>query len=290
LNLKKIAIDHLQEGMISDQTICNDRGIILAVRGVSLTNSIITRLKNFDVAFIYIKDEDECIQDLSIVNQGEETLSAVKDLTDSIIDCRTVTIKDNIAAIEQIISSAMQRPFIKKFLAECVHDEVLYKHTLRTTILSINMGLAKEYNPLKLEHLAMCALMHDCGMERKFNEKDFQHPFLGFVKLRDNFDIDMLIAVVCLQHHEHYDGSGFPFSFNRGQISEFSSLLAVVDYYDRLLIKNNDPRKAMFQTIEKKNTYFHPNMIELFGSTIDWSRLYNIPQANFDKKLTGKLK
>lgn len=109
------------------------------------------------------------------------------------------------------------------------------------------------------------------------NEGDKQHPLVGFNTLRKQPDIDMLIAVVCLQHHECYNGSGFPFAFKRSQITEFACLLGVVDYYDRLLLKNDDPRKSMFETIGKKNILFDPTMVEIFSSTIDWSRLYHIP-------------
>lgn len=38
--MKKIMIDDLREGMISEQTICNDRGMILVAKGISLTTSI----------------------------------------------------------------------------------------------------------------------------------------------------------------------------------------------------------------------------------------------------------
>jgi hypothetical protein len=39
-------------------------------------------------------------------------------------------------------------------------------------------------------------------------------------------------------------------------------------------MRNNDPRKAMFETIGKKNILFDPKMIDLFSATIDWARLY----------------
>lgn len=290
INLKKVAIDDLVEGMISNQTVCNDRGTILVVQGVSLTQSIITRLKNFEIDFIDILDEgDE--KESSEAPSGipdftpQKVISAVRDLTDNIVDLRAVTIKkNNVAAIEECILLALHKPFVEKLFAACANDEILYKHSLRTTIFSINMGLAKRYDAARLEQLAICALLHDCGMEKKFRESDVEHPLQGFMKLRDNPEIDMGIALVCLQHHEHYDGSGFPFGFSRTQISELSLLLAVADHYDRLLIRNNDPRKAMFKTIEKKNTFFAPDMIDLFGSTIDWSRLYNIPKELPDKE------
>lgn len=274
--MKKYIVDDLQVGMISDQTICTDRGIILVGKGICLTDSIITRLKKFKIEEIGIKEEsDEVIQTSSTSTIiAKKAISTVIDLTDNIFNCRTLNVKDNIGSIEVVIHSVLKRTFIQEFLGVCDKNELLYQHSLRTAILSVNLGIIQKWDSLNLEYLAMCAILHDCGMGKEFKEHDTEHPFLGFTQLRENPDIDMLIAVVCLQHHEYYDGTGFPFAFKRTQIAEFACLLAMVDYYDRLLMKNNDPRKAMFETIGKKNILFDPTMIEVFGSTIDWSRLY----------------
>lgn len=273
--MKKFSVDDLQEGMISDQTICTDRGIILVAKGICLTDSIIKRLKKFKIEVIEIKEDGDEVQTVSTSTAiAKKTLSTVIDLTDNIVNGRTLNIKDNIGNIEVVIHSVLKRTFIQEFLGVCDKNETLYQHSLRTAILSVNLGIIQKWDSLNLEYIAMCAILHDCGMGKGFKEHDTEHPFLGFTQLRENPEIDMLIAVVCLQHHEYYNGTGFPFAFKRTQIAELACLLAMVDYYDRLLMKNNDPRKAMFETIGKKNILFDPVMIELFASTIDWSRLY----------------
>lgn len=279
----KVAINQLKEGMISDQTIYNDQGLILVASGVTLTNFIINQLQKLDITNVKVKDEAEAACENTLTQNPRtypvavrKVIAAVKDITDDILDYRAISIKNNISAIEDIISAALEKPFVQEFMANCAVDEILFKHSIRTAILSTNMGLIKKYTVPNLEKLAISTLLHDCGMENKFNDTDLEHPFLGFEKLRKNPDIDMLTALVCLQHHEHYDGSGFPFSFSRTQIAEFAALVAVADYYDRLLINGEEPRKAMFKTIEKKNKLFNPNMTEMFGATIDWSRIYSI--------------
>jgi HD-GYP domain-containing protein (c-di-GMP phosphodiesterase class II) len=276
--VKKILIDDLREGMIANQTICNDRGMILVAKGVLLSTSIIYRLRKFNIEVIEVKEDgDEAAQSSSTFTAtARKAISTVIDLTDNVFSCRGLNVKNNISDIELVMHSVLKRPFIQEFLAVCDKNELLYKHSIRTAILSINMGLVQKWDTL---NLAMCAILHDSGMGREFSEHDTQHPFVGFTKLRANPDIDMLIAVVCLQHHEYYNGSGFPFGFKRTQITEFACLLAIVDYYDRLLMKNSDPRKVMFETIGKKGILFDPHMVDLFSSTIDWSRLYNIPMS-----------
>jgi len=277
--MKKIVIDDLREGMISDQTICNDRGMILVAKGIALTHSIINRLKKFNIDLISVQEEGDKVGQTSSTSTitAKKAISAVADISDSVFNSRTLNVKKNMGQIESVVHSVLERSFIQDFLMSCDKNEPLYQHSLRATILSINMGLIQKWNSLNLEYIAMCALMHDCGMGSTFNHQDIEHPFVGFNTLRNNPEIDMLLAIVCLQHHECYDGSGFPFGFKRTQITEFACLLAIVDYYDRLLMQNHDPRKAMFQTIGKKNILFDPAIADLFGSTIDWSRLYTVP-------------
>lgn len=272
--MKTIIIDDLREGMISNQTICDVRGTILVAKGVSLTHSIIKRLRKFNIEVVSIKEDAESVSSCSVFTSiGKQTLADVKNITESIMDSKTIKVKDNIATIENVMYSALKRPFIQEFIESFSKNEPLYKHSLRTAILSTNMGLLNGYDFLNLEYLAMSAIVHDCGMGKEFKE-DSSHPLLGFMKLRANLDIDMVIALVSLQHHEYFSGGGFPFSFSRTQLTDFACLLAVVDHYDCLIMKNKDPRKALFETIGHKNTLFDPHMVELFGATIDWSRLY----------------
>jgi HD-GYP domain-containing protein (c-di-GMP phosphodiesterase class II) len=264
--VRKIRVDELKEGMITTQTICDERGTILASNGIGLTNSHIRRLKNFNVDFIYIQDDKR---------DNREFATAFGDIYDSIDAQRVINFKKNKDGIKDILCPVLAMSDVKLILAKCAQDDRLFKHSMRTAIISLNMGLIKKYNRQRLTNLAIGAVLHDCGMDR-FIEQDMEHPLAGFAKIYDKQDMDIEIALICLQHHERYNGSGMPFSFGRTQIAELALLVAVVDYYDRLLIGGNDPRKAFFLTVEKKGSYFDPVMTDLFGSVLDWARFYGI--------------
>lgn len=279
--MKTVNIDDLQEGMISNQTICDNRGIILVAIGIPLTRSIIARLRKFNIQCMTIQEAGETpAPPETYTSITEKTLRDMKEIAAAIFNDRTLKIKNNIGKIEAVMAEALKKPYVQTILETMVRDKKLFQHSLRTAILSTNVGLTRGYNDLNLEYLAASVLVHDCGMGDHFQEQDTEHPFAGFVMLRDNPQIEMLTALVCLQHHEFYNGGGFPFSFSRTQITEFASLLSIVDYYDRLLMANVPPRKALFDTIGKKDRLFHPLMAEAFGTTIDWSRMYHLPKQD----------
>ncbi|MCE5284506.1 MAG: HD domain-containing protein [Pelosinus sp.] len=264
--MRKIRVDELKEGMIASRTICDERGTILVSNGVVLTVSIIERLQNFDVRFIYIQVE-------SNETAKREIAAELRQISDDIYAQQVIKIKENMGMIEGILYPALEKPDVKLFVEK--YDELLFKHSLRTAILSLNLGLIKRYNKSQLNNLALGSILHDCGME-SFIDLDMEHPLKGYGNLCSNQALDMEAALICLQHHERYDGSGLPFAFGRTQITELAFLVAVVDYYDRFLIRCKDSKKAFFATVEKKGSYFEPGMTDLFGSTLDWHRFYSI--------------
>lgn len=270
--MKMITIDELHEGMICNQTICDNRGMILIARGATITNAYIQGLKKFRISEIPVNDEAEEAP-TTTSNSTDKLVTqqcalAVSGLLIDIDQYRTIKIKKNASKIEQVIYSVLERPDFQKFLEIEAQNEFLYKHSLRTTILALSMGIIKDYNFINLEYLAMSGLIHDCGMGKEFQEENDDHPLLGFIKIRNDPNMDMIIALACLQHHEHYNGKGFPLKLRNMQIIEFARLIGIADYYDRLVMKNISPRQAVFKIIASSGTLFDSTTVNLFTNTM----------------------
>jgi HD-GYP domain-containing protein (c-di-GMP phosphodiesterase class II) len=262
--MKLVPVAELQEGMISNQIICDARGTILIARGVVLTHAYIHGLKRFNISAIQIQEDDNPITLCSLFTPvAQQAITVADNLLTGFANDKIFNIEKNSFKIAQIIYSILDKPPIQSFLENNTQHHILYNHSIRTTIFSINMGLTHGYNYLNLEYLAMSTLLHDCGMGLEFLEENTEHPAVGFSKIRENLDLDMIIALVCLQHHEHFDGSG-PFSFSKTQIIEFARLISIVDYYDRLIMKDNTHRQAIFKIIGGSGTLFDPNMVKIF--------------------------
>ncbi|HWR41425.1 MAG TPA: HD domain-containing phosphohydrolase [Patescibacteria group bacterium] len=270
--MKWISIDDIHEGMICQQTICDERGIVLIGRGIKITGSYIQGLKKFHVKRIPIESEEEPPVPVGLANLGspiaQQSISTCNLLIHDQEMCKIFKVKKKSSQIEQVVYSVLEKPYVQGCLEKYAPDEFLYLHTLRTTILALVMGISGGYNFMNLEYLAICALLHDCGMGTEFEEDDLEHPLQGFVALRDNPDVDMIVALACLQHHERFDGTGFPFRFKKRQITEFARLMSIVDEYDRLLMNRTSPRAAIFKIMDGAKTVFDPRMLQLFESII----------------------
>jgi HD-GYP domain-containing protein (c-di-GMP phosphodiesterase class II)/ABC-type uncharacterized transport system substrate-binding protein len=164
------------------------------------------------------------------------------------------------------------------------HDENSKKHIYRVSELSAffaeKLGLPKE----QVEKIRDFSPLHDVGKlfipaeilnkPGKLNEKEWEevkkHPLYADNLLEGTyFETARKIA---LYHHEHYDGSGYPFRLRGEQIPIEAQIVCLVDVYDALRSKRS--YKAAFSHKEAieillhgdnrtKPEHFNPKLLEI---------------------------
>ncbi len=128
------------------------------------------------------------------------------------------------------------------------------------------------------------ALLHDIGkigipefvlrkdgpLTRREKEVVKDHPYLGY-EMIEEFDFLKKAAQVVLFHHEHYDGSGYPFGLKGSDIPLGARIFALADTLDA--ITSDRPYKAgrsfelALAEIEKcQGSQFDPYLTEAFLS------------------------
>ncbi len=124
--------------------------------------------------------------------------------------------------------------------------DYLYQHCVNVAVYSIFIGRAKNYSDQQLLNLAIAGLIHDFGMEFVdgdiVNKKDElgaeefeqvkQHTTKGFTHLVHNCAFDGITTVASVQHHERFDGTGYPKRLHGNSIHEFSRIITLTDFFD----------------------------------------------------------
>ncbi|MFZ5876018.1 MAG: CHASE2 domain-containing protein [Nitrospirota bacterium] len=157
-------------------------------------------------------------------------------------------------------------------------------HSQRVALCAREVAVRMNLVGDAVEHIAQGALLHDIGkiavpdsILRKpgaLSEEEWatmrRHPDTGFRMLKAIHVPDTIAAVV-RQHHEKYDGTGYPLGLRGTDISVGARIFSVVDFYDAL--SNDRPyRKALpiDQVVDMMRRdagrHFDPEVIETFLS------------------------
>lgn len=119
-------------------------------------------------------------------------------------------------------------------------------HARNVALLSVATAAALASDPAEIRHIGVGALLHDIGLvglssgplwdpQQELEPPGRSHPVRGFQLLITNPDISANSAIVCLQHHERRDGSGFPKGPGAHQVALGAQICAIADTYDLLI-------------------------------------------------------
>ena len=119
-------------------------------------------------------------------------------------------------------------------------------HARNVAVLCVVTAQAIGLGQAEISHVGVGGLLHDVGLvglsaeplctpQQEVQAAGRGHPALGFQALIVDPGISANSAVVCLQHHERRDGSGFPKGLAGDHISLAAQVCAVADTYDLLI-------------------------------------------------------
>lgn len=122
-------------------------------------------------------------------------------------------------------------------------------HQNRVGELSKAVALQMGLKPRHAAMIADAAVLHDIGKffissrylekRRSLTEHEWevvrQHPIIGHAVLSPcKQPVLQMAAIIALQHHEHWDGSGYPNRLRGKQISLEARIVTICDVYDAL--------------------------------------------------------
>ena len=159
-------------------------------------------------------------------------------------------------------------------------------HSERVAELAFKMGKALNLDPKALEDLQRAAFLHDIGKigvpvrvldkPSQLDDQEFglikRHPDLG-AKIIEPINAFKAIPPMIVQHHERYDGKGYPAGLAGEEIHQGARILAVADVYDA--ISSDRPYRKGMQIEEvlvliqaEAGRQFDPVMVEALLNVI----------------------
>ncbi len=289
----------LNQGAILAQPIYNERGNILIQRDMHLTSTMIKRLINQGITYVYIKDETSSSVEVesAIPNKLRVEATAIIKNTFDALKGNSLTEKSYIlenrgeqlsAVVKDIVGEMKNSDEAVSLLTDIlISDDYTFQHSLNVTIYSLAIGTKLKLSEKELADLGVGAMMHDIG--KIFIDKDIlqkadrltdeefivmkSHTQLGFDFIRKMTDLPAVIAHCAYQHHERLDGSGYPRGIAGNEIHKYAKIIGIADVFDAIT-SNRVYREAMLPHIGLEILYagavsiFDKDMVEAFKSSI----------------------
>ena len=203
--------------------------------------------------------------------------------------CRNVAIAfDNISLNNEIRDT--QREIILK-LGEIVEtrSRETGNHVKRVAEYSCILAKALGFTDEKVGVIRFASPMHDVGKigvsdailnkVGKLTEEEFEvmkrHTVVGYEMLHNSpRELLRTAAVICYEHHEKYDGTGYPRGLKGEEIDILGRITAVADVFDALGVKRSYkdawPLEDILDYFRKnRGTHFDPKIVDAFFDSLE---------------------
>lgn len=296
--MQYIPISKIDAGMVLGQDIYEGTGRLLLSKHQVLSKEHIVNLTKLGYPGLYI--DDKVTQDIEVAEVirpqlKQKALEMVhtlfvgdeeqEDIAESEWRIREIVMRvvEDILSNEDVMYNMMN---LKSY------DDYTYFHSVNVAILSVVIGARYGMEEYELRILATAALLHDIG--KKFLEIDIlnakralsdeerrivlQHPKLGYEFLRDYFDFAPEVYLSVLEHHECYNGEGYPMRKSGEEILIYARIIKLADVYDAMTSKRPyryqmSPSDAVEYIMAMNGSEFDPQLVNVF---LKWVAVYPV--------------
>lgn len=178
---------------------------------------------------------------------------------------------------------------IPNLISESSFALEIISHAKRVSIYAKTIGHIINLSKKEIISLNTAAFFHDIGKlclpEKIFNKKNNleydeirtmqSHSLSGHnLLIQSNTPLLNIAAIIALQHHEHWDGSGYPNGFKKDEIHLFARITTIADVFDALYSKRSyKPAWQLDKVIEyfllEQGHCFDPYLSGIFLDNLD---------------------
>lgn len=174
-------------------------------------------------------------------------------------------------------------------------DKGIAEHCINVARYAVMIGIYMQLPQVAIEELAMGAVLHDYGklfLPRRILDKPDdlsteeyeivkRHPQLGVDALKDDSSISDTVIEIVRQHHENYDGSGYPLNLSYNRIHLLARIVRICDSFDALLSKRSYKKKITKYKVwsiinDDVGASYDPHIYSVFELVIPIYSIYEI--------------
>ncbi len=295
--MRRVLLSNVELGAILGRSITSADGTLLLGAGAKLTPRYVNRLQDLGVAAVYIWDERTADLEIQEPISDQTRLLAANAIREVMAELKDEFEHDRIlahnlpqltSAVDEIINDLLSsgKLFMDFFEIKTI-DDYTFLHSVNVCVLALILGLHLGYHEGKLRELGLGALLHDIGKTfipteiitkpGPLTEAEWktmtQHTTLGFDILRESQEMSLSAAHISYQHHERYDGTGYPRGLAGDDIHPYARLTAICDVFDALTSNRNYrrpylPHEALEYILGNGNSHFDYQLVSEFTKCV----------------------
>lgn len=292
--MRKITLDEIQPGMYLSKPLITDDGTVLLHEGIEMKERYLQYLRNKGLKSLFVgearnKDAALIEENFYDVRYQQEAIGSARKLVHQFRVGKGIHLEGVKEIVSDMIYQLSQRPENMMHLLDLRRKkEYMFSHAVNTCILSVMTGLAMGYDTKQLAELGLAAMLHDIG-KIKFSqqlalqflnnitedarEEYRRHTFYGLEILRGNPTLSANVVNACFQHHERWNGSGYPMGIKGDAISEYAQIISIADVYDRLIVglPHRLPTPVYYAVAilnKAAGEYFNPALVDKFNQNV----------------------
>ena len=267
--------------------------VIVMVSGMQTIESAINALRLG--AFDYLMKPFDLRQVEAAIQRAHEHYELIaakqryENHLEELVDQRTAELDDALGSLEDAYRSTLQA----LTAALETRDAETHGHSERVVTFSLRLGREYGLNANEMKALEFGSLLHDIGKigvpdailrkPGKLTEEEWdrmrEHPLHGQQILR-NIEFLEGAGKVVAQHHEKWDGSGYPLGLRGEEIDICARIFAVADAFDaitsdRVYRKAQSYEAAALELEDWADRQFDPKVVAAFHRVPkeDWEEL-----------------
>src|SRR5450830_190549 len=211
------------------------------------------------------------------------TAKTIRDIEKNLYSRPLEAVQHATLLIGQMSESILSAPELAiQVMGDKMGGEDLYLHSLNVTMLSIMMARDVKLPVAVVGVLGVGALLHDMGRKevpdkilRKTEtltqaERSFYEMHCQFgVEMGQRMGLAPAALAIIREHHEMFDGSGYPTRLKGESTSLLSRIVAIANYYDELCNPSATadgltPHEALSLMFAKLRSKFDPKLLQVF--------------------------
>ena len=240
----------------SDSPIVDIRAISDDQKNKGAYRTYISLIERMNMSLLRISSKDAILENQSISLISAELLYAIKD---------------------------QREQFVSFILGGKVKGYEMAKSSINTAILSALVTQELKFPNHKTINIIIGALLHDAGMLRlpreitekrgELSEAERQrmrsHPLLAHRIITKELKYNDEIGDVVLQHHESWDGDGYPYGFTGNKIDVGARIVSIADAFEAMVSQKpyRNPivgYQAIKNLLADNSRRFDPNLLKVF--------------------------